>query len=222
MPYTPLQSTRTRSGCFSPFGCCVIMAAIIICVILTIYPNSPFRPSLPNPFAQPTPAHHHAKPAVRVLSAYLGHGQDVRGTPTLAASFVNQVLAAAHSPAQGTGQTLYDLSRKSGIDDAYALAFFEQESQFGTTGMARLTHSLGNIRCSAGYQCNNGYRAYNSWVAGEADWYQLIRTLYIDTWHLTTVEQIIPIYAPESDGNDVAGYIAAVEQAVAHWQRGEV
>jgi hypothetical protein len=131
-------------------------------------------------------------------------------------------LAAAHSPAQGTGQTLYDLSKQYGIDDAYALAFFEQESQFGTTGMARFTHSLGNIRCSAGYQCSNGYRAYNSWVAGEADWYQLIHSLYIDTWHLTTVEQIIPIYAPTSDGNDVTGYIAAVEQAVALWQGGEV
>src|SRR5258706_2150809 len=221
MLYAPYP--RRRMGCFTPFGCGLVVIGIIIGVILTVYPNSPFRPSaLPNPFAQPTPAHHHSKPAMRVLSAQLESGQDVRGTPTLTAGFVNQALAAAHSPAQATGQTLYDLSKQYGIDDAYALAFFEQESQFGTTGMARLTHSLGNIRCSAGYQCNNGYRAYSSWAAGEADWYQLIHGLYIDTWHLTTVEQIIPVYAPESDGNDVAGYIAAVEQAVQSWQRGEV
>jgi Mannosyl-glycoprotein endo-beta-N-acetylglucosaminidase len=220
MLYAPYR--QRRSGCFTPFGCGLVVVGIIICVILAVYPNSPFRPStLPNPFAHPTPVHH-GKPSVRVLSAYLGPGQDVRGTPTLAAGFVNRVLAAAHSPAQGTGQALYDLSKQYGIDDAYALAFFAHESQFGTTGMARLTHSLGNIRCSAGYQCTSGYRAYNGWVAGEADWYQLIRTLYINTWHLTTVEQIIPVYAPTSDGNDVAGYIAAVEQAVSHWQRGEV
>src|SRR5258706_3911098 len=220
MLYAPYP--RRRMGCFTPFGCGLVVIGIIIGVILTLYPNSPFRPStLPNPFAQPTPAHH-SKPSVRVLSLNLGPGQDVRGTPTLAADFVNRVLAAAHSPAQGTGQPLYDLSRKSGIDDAYALAFFAHESQFGTTGMAQLTHSLGNIRCSTGYQCLNGYRAYSSWEAGEQDWYQLIRTLYINAWQLTTVEQIIPVYAPTSDGNDVAGYIAAVEQSVSHWRRGEV
>ena len=220
MLYAPYP--RRRMGCFTPFGCGLVVIGIIICVILTVYPNSPFRPStLPNPFVQPTPAHH-GKPSVRVLSAYLGSGQDVRGTPTLAASFVNRVLAAAHSPAQGTGQALYDLSRQFGIDDAYALAFFQHESQFGTTGMARTTHSLGNIRCSTGYQCINGYRAYSYWVAGYQDWYRLIHTLYIGTWHLTTVEQILPVYAPVSDGNNVAGYIADVEQAVGHWRRGEV
>jgi len=209
-------------GCFTPFGCAVVVIGIIIGVILTVYPHSPFRPStLPNPFAQPTPAHH-SKPSVRVLSLNLEPEQDVRGTPTLSSDFVNHVLAAAHSPAQGTGQALYELSRQYGIDDAYALAFFAHESQFGTTGMAQLTHSFGNIRCSTGYQCINGYRAYSSWVASEQDWYQLIRTLYINTWHLTTVEQIVPVYAPMSDGNDVPGYIAEVLQAVAHWQRGDV
>jgi hypothetical protein len=219
MLYSPYP--QRRMGCFTPFGCGLVVIGIIIGVILTVYPDSPFRPpSFPNPFAQPTPAHH-SKPSVRVLSASLGRGQDVRGTPTLTADFVDRVLAAAHSPAQGTGQALYDLSRQYGIDDAYALAFFEHESQFGTTGMARATHSLGNIRCSTGYQCINGYRAYRSWEAGEQDWYRLIHTLYINTWHLTTVEQIIPVYAPASDGNDVAGYIAAIEQAVGYWQRGQ-
>lgn len=220
MLYSPYP--QRRRGCFTPFGCGLVVIGIIIGVILTVYPSSPFRPpSFPNPFAQPTPAHH-GKPSVRVLSMSLLPGQDVRGAPTLSASFVNRVLAAAHSPAQDTGQALYDLSRQYGIDDAYALAFFQHESQFGTTGMARATHSLGNIRCSTGYQCINGYRAYSSWQAGYADWYQLIATLYIGTWHLTTVEQIIPVYAPTSDGNDVPGYIAAIEQAVVRWQRGEV
>ena len=37
----------------------------------------------------------------------------------------------------GTGQALYDLSVQSQIDDAFALAFFQHESAFGTTGMAR-------------------------------------------------------------------------------------
>ena len=46
--------------------------------------------------------------------------------------------------------------------------------------------------------------------------------LYAEQWHLTTVEQIIPRYAPGSDGNDEAGYIAAIEHAVDVWRQGEV
>lgn len=144
------------------------------------------------------------------------------GKPSLNASFVNRVLAQAHSPAAGTGQTLYALSVTSGIDDAYALAFFQHESNFGTTGIARVTHSLGNIRCSPGYVCQNGYRSYATWQAGYADWYTLIRTLYIEQWHLSTVAQIVPVYAPASDGNDVTAYITAIEHDVTTWRAGNV
>ena len=147
--------------------------------------------------------------------------QSVEGKPSLSAAFVDKVLAAANSRAAGTGQALYDLSKKYGIDDAYALAFFQHESTFGTGGVARATLSLGNIRCSDGYQCIEGYRAYSSWIAGYEDWYRLIRTLYISQWHLSTVEQIVPKYAPSSE-NDVAGYIAAVLKDVSTWRSGSL
>ncbi len=145
----------------------------------------------------------------------------IEGKPTLSAAFVDKVLAAAGSKAAGTGQALHDLSVKYGIDDAYALAFFEHESTFGTGGVARATLSLGNIRCSEGYQCIEGYRAYGSWIAGYEDWYRLIRNLYIGEWRLTTVEQIVPKYAPGSE-NDVAGYIAAVLKDVSTWRAGNL
>lgn len=143
----------------------------------------------------------------------------VLGPPTLSAAFVNQVLAQAHSPAQGTGAALYQLSKQYGIDDADALAFFQHESLFGTTGVARVTRSLGNIRCSPGYRCIDGYRTYTSWVAGYQDWYALIRHLYIDQWHRNTVAAIVPVYAPTSDGNNVSAYITAVDQAVSTWRK---
>src|SRR5260370_436812 len=60
------------------------------------------------------------------LSVSHGSGSIV-GRPSLSPDFINRVLAAAHSPAQGTGQALYDLSVQYGIDDAYALGFFKQE-----------------------------------------------------------------------------------------------
>src|SRR5947209_4285389 len=193
----------------------MVCVGLLVCVLSTIqtWPNNAVARMLQlSTSTNQTPTVH----ALLTVSAH-----SVLGRPTLRPGFLNQVLAAAHSPAQGTGQALYDLSVRYGIDDAYALAFFQHESMFGTTGVARSTLSLGNIRCSAGYRCMAGYRAYASWRAGYADWYQLISNLYIRTWHLTTVEQIVPVYAPASDGNDVAGYIAAVEQNVARWRKGE-
>lgn len=146
----------------------------------------------------------------------------IEGKPTISATLINSILAAAGSSANGTGQALYDLGVKYGIDPVYALAFFQHESTFGTAGVARATLSLGNIRCSAGYVCIEGFRAYQSWQQGYEDWYQLIRNLYISQWGLRTVEQIIPTYAPASDHNNVAGYISTIENAVNAWRTGKV
>jgi hypothetical protein len=122
----------------------------------------------------------------------------------------------------GLGSALYRESVTYGIDDAYALAFFQHESTFGTAGVARVTHSLGNIRCTTGWSwCISGYRAYASWSAGADDWFRLLSRDYI-AHGLTTLEQIIPVYAPGSDGNDVRGYIMAVRSAVAAWHAGRL
>ncbi len=146
----------------------------------------------------------------------------ITGTPTITAAFINQVLAQYHSPAGGLGQSLYHLGVQYNINPTYALAFFMHESMFGTLGVARVTLSLGNIRCSAGYACIDGYRAYSSWASGFADWYRLIRGVYVNQWHLSTVDQIIPTYAPSGDHNNVSGYITAIQQAVSSWQSGKV
>jgi len=146
----------------------------------------------------------------------------VVGQPSISADFINHVLDSYHSPARGKGQALYDYGVKYGIDPAYALAFFMHESSFGTTGVARMTRSLGNIRASAGYQNYQGYRLYHTWEAGFEDWYELIADLYVAQWKLTTVDQIVPVYAPSSDNNDVTAYIQAVKTAVDRWRGGTV
>jgi hypothetical protein len=161
--------------------------------------------------------------------AYSGHqsSTSVEGKPTIEASFIDRVLAAYHSKAAGTGQALYQDGVQYGIDPTYALAFFMHESMFGTTGVARATLSLGNIRCSDGYTCIEGYRAYGSWEQGYLDWFKLIKNGYISgqvssKCPCVTIEQIVPVYAPSSDGNDVGGYIAAVENAVHAWRSGRI
>jgi len=98
----------------------------------------------------------------------------VLGKPSISADFINQVLAHYQSSAAGKGQALYNDGLKYGIDPVYALAFFMHESRFGTTGVATVTHSLGNIRATAGYQSYKGYRMYHTWEEGFEDWYQLI------------------------------------------------
>jgi hypothetical protein len=151
-------------------------------------------------------------------------GTSVVGGPSLSGAFINQVLANAGSPAAGTGDTFYAMSVKYQIDDAWAMAFYQHESTFGTRGVARFSLSIGNLRCvSAGYEdlgpwCAGGYTHFPSWQAGIEAWYRLIRNVYVNSWGCSTVESIIPHYAPNADNNNEAGYIASVEQSVASWR----
>jgi hypothetical protein len=147
---------------------------------------------------------------------------NVTGKPTISADFIDQVLDYYHSPARGKGRALYDYGVQYGIDPAYALAFFMHESTFGTRGVATVTHSLGNIRARPGQPQYHGFRLYSTWEAGFADWYRLIARQYVERWKLSTVDQIIPVYAPAEDNNNVATYIAAVKLAVDRWRAGIV
>lgn len=132
------------------------------------------------------------------------------------------MLQQYQSPARGKGQALYELGVTYHIDPAYALAFFLEESKFGTQGVARVTHSLGNIRATKGYASYHGYRAYKTWEAGFKDWYQLIAGQYIGKWGLKTVDAIIPVYAPGSDDNNEEVYIHTVKTAVDTWRQGNI
>ena len=150
----------------------------------------------------------------------------VLGKPTISADFINQVLASYNSPAAGTGQQMYDLGVKYGIDPVYALAFFMHESLFGSTGVAQTTLSLGNLRCIPTRPCIfrniGGFAQMNSWVDGYDQWYKLIRNLYVAQWGLVTIDRIIPVYAPSSDHNDVQGYINALKYEIDTWHSGKI
>lgn len=149
-------------------------------------------------------------------------GYTVVGSPTVNETFIDHVLEHYGSPAVGKGKVLYDDGVKYNIDPAFALAFFMQESTFGTQGVAKMTHSLGNIRATAGYPQYGGYRLYHSWEEGIDDWYRLIGKLYVEQWGLSTVDQIIPVYAPNSDNNNESAYIQNVKKAVDTWRNGTV
>ena len=146
----------------------------------------------------------------------------VLGKPTITPNFINQVLSAYHSPAAGKGQSLYDLGVKYGIDPAFALAFFMHESTFGTKGEASGSLSLGNIRCIPNFRCRDNFAWFDTWEDGFQEWYKLMRNLYVAQWGLTTVDQIIPTYAPAADHNDESAYINSLKHSLDTWHAGQI
>jgi hypothetical protein len=159
------------------------------------------------------------------LSAPIGE-TSIMGDPTITAAEIDEILASYGSPAAGSGQVFYDIGVEYGIDPAYAVAFFIHESSAGTNqGWAGIkadgstTHNIGNIICAGYPTCYNRFRDYGSWSEGIADWYKLIAVEYIQGRGASTIEQIIPIYAPSFE-NDVPGYVNAVNTLVSNWRQG--
>src|SRR5438067_888267 len=108
-------------------------------------------------FLVTTPLQAHANSSTSKATSSTASRYRVLGKPTVSATFINRVLLAYHSPATGKGQALYDDGVKYGIDPVFALAFFLHESTFGTAGVAIVTRSLGNIRCTHNYpSCLHG------------------------------------------------------------------
>ncbi|HYP40835.1 MAG TPA: glucosaminidase domain-containing protein [Chloroflexia bacterium] len=166
----------------------------------------------PQPAPQPAPPQDQPPPAPAAGS------YEVTAPPSLSVQQIERVLQQYRSPATGKGQVIYDMGVRYGIDPAYALAFFVHESSCGTKGVARFTHSLGNIRWTEGFDNYEGYRKYPNWETGIEDWYKLISNLYIGGWGLRTVDAIIPVYAPWGDNNHPPTYIASVKRMVDSWR----
>ncbi|HEX6288159.1 MAG TPA: glucosaminidase domain-containing protein [Herpetosiphonaceae bacterium] len=152
-------------------------------------------------------------------------GLSVLGAPTITVEQIEAVLAEYNSPARGHGQEIYDLGVKYGINPAICLAFFIHESSAGTNPAwagrkpdGSTTHNIGNIICTEGWRCYGRFRDYDNWSQGIEDWYKLIRGLYIDEWKRSTVEDIIPKYAPAADNNNEGAYIQSVKNLVQSWQ----
>jgi hypothetical protein len=183
--------------------------------------------ALPAQTAQARPAPHtHQQPiAPTIVSGAFA----LQGAPSVSASFIDGVLCAYSqvdtphvSPACHTGQDLYRYGVTYHIDPVYPLAFFLHESTFGRYGIAARNLGLGNIRCTLGYSCVSGFRAYHSWSESYADWYSLMADYIagrISGYPCTTVEQIIPVYAPSDDHNSPSDYIHAVTSSVTQWRK---
>ena len=152
-------------------------------------------------------------------------GTSVVGPPSVSPALIDAVLAEYNSPAAGKGNVIHNLGVQYGIDPAFLLAFFIHESSAGThprwaghKADGTTTHNIGNIVCTTGWRCYGRFRDYATWDEGIEDWYKLIHDLYVGEWNRTTLEEIIPKYAPASDNNNEARYIAQVRTLVEGWR----
>lgn len=148
----------------------------------------------------------------------------LQGPPSLTPAQMDRILAGYGSPAAGSGQDFYNLGVQYSIDPAYALAFFVEESSAGTDPQwdgikpdGSTTHDIGNISCAGYPTCYGRWRDYPDWRTGIDDWFRLISVEYIQQRGHTTVDQVIPVYAPAFE-NDVGGYTNTVSALVAKWR----
>jgi hypothetical protein len=81
---------------------------------------------------------------------------------------------------------------------------------------------VGNIICAGYATCYQGHRDYPGWEAGIDGWYRLIAREYIEGRGLGTVEQILPIYCPTSDGCAPDNYIKVVNGMIDQWHQGKL
>ncbi|MBA2395602.1 MAG: glucosaminidase domain-containing protein [Ktedonobacteraceae bacterium] len=106
---------------------------------------------------------------------------DVVGPPTLPAATVDSILASMGSPMVGTGAIVEQASRQTNIDDAFALAVWWTETNDGAAGVGLADRNPGSVRGSYGYPAAfDGYTIYSSYAAGIIDWFNLVRTRYVD------------------------------------------
>ena len=143
----------------------------------------------------------------------------VTETTCISREKIRSILAEANSPAKDYYNDFYDLGQQYGIDPEIALAFFRNESGYGTQGVAVQTLSVGNIiyspTCPGSLYTSSGSQwcRYDNWNQSINDWYRLISSNTYVGQGLDTVEEIVPKYAPSSE-NDVEQYIANVRTFV--------
>jgi hypothetical protein len=94
------------------------------------------------------------------------------------------------------------------------LGMMAAESSFATdfAGDPATNKNALNLRPRGGLP---GFQAFSSWQAGISEWRDRITSLTYAYKDTQTVADLIAIYAPSSDSNNVAAYVATVETIIA-------
>ena len=104
------------------------------------------------------------------------------------------------------------------------LAMAKHEGDFGRTPLQKITNNPLNIRAVSGDPRKMVYRddlgnwwyRFESWLLGLLYGMLYLKNEYGGFRQLRTIREIIPVFAPASDGNIPERYIAAVLEDVAY------
>ena len=124
----------------------------------------------------------------------------VLGLSPIGEAKINKVLCDAHSPACGTGHTLYNMGFAEGIDSEFALSIFHEGSNFG------------KLSCSPTAACIT-YDG-KSWTTSYKAWFDTINGPEYVGAGLTTIPQIIAKMSPP----DETAYAADVNASMTAWR----
>jgi hypothetical protein len=103
------------------------------------------------------------------------------GPPSLPAATVNTILSRVGSPMAGEGQVIEEAARRTNIDDAFALGVWWTETNDGEAGVGLADRNPGSVRGSPGYPAAfDGYTIYPSYAAAINDWFNILRSRYVD------------------------------------------
>ena len=133
------------------------------------------------------------------------------GAPTISAATFTQALTAANSPALGEVDAVeyYNLCVSNGVNPAVALAFFKQESEYGTKEGAATRKNWGNLWDKAA----NALGVYTSWLQSLRDWNVRLQTGAYVAQGPPTIAGIVPLYrGPDRPGN--AEYLAGLRSTI--------
>lgn len=123
---------------------------------------------------------------------------NIVGPPSLPAATVDSILTRMGSPMAGTGKVIEQASRRTNIDDAFALGVWWTETNDGEAGVGLADRNPGSMRGSPAYPAAfDGYTIYPSYAAAITDWFNILRSRYIDQG-LTSVYAICHPYVGTS------------------------
>ncbi len=137
--------------------------------------------------------------------------------PTITIAEIDLILERVNSPILPYSGDVYAYGVQYGIDPVFALAFWMKESREASDGsIAAVYHNPGYTEGLAGDPRCGRWACWPTWPEGIAGWYHYMRVFFVNRG-ITTVEAILPIYAPSSE-NNTSGYIVFVLQHVAQWR----
>lgn len=143
------------------------------------------------------------------------------------AAILNTGYQSKQSPAHAEAAAMFNAFTAAGVDPVVPLAVFWKESKLGTMGRSAEWHNLGNVRTPSdptipaiivATEDKGSFVRYQSWTDAAKDWAHRMQTKYRDQRGITTLQAMVPVYSPATDGNIVREFIEQLTERVAFYR----